>query len=153
SSPRRSRTRTRHSNGLFEGATMIWIWFMQGGLDFLFLLLAIMLWWNSRELPAESHASDDERVAAALAQLEERAQELERQSARYRQRLDEELATLHRICDRAKNILQQGSTTFPPSDEEFELKAAMSAEKVEPTPPAKSEIPTLHQIERTRQRL
>jgi hypothetical protein len=124
---------------------------MQGGLDFLFLLLVIMLWWNQRQGQAETKVSGDERVAAALTSLDERAQELERQAARYRQRLEEELAALHRICERAKSVLSQGQSSFPPSDEEYELKAALSAEKSDGIP--KSEIPTLHQIERTRERL
>ena len=131
---------------------MIWIWCMQGGLDFLFLLLVIMLWWNTRAMQLENGANQDERVSAAITVLEEKAQDLERQAARYRQRLDGELAALHRICDRAKNLVQQGQSAFPPSDEEFELKAALSADK-EDAPLRKSDIPTLHQIERTRQRL
>ena len=174
------------------------IWIMQGGLDFLLLVLALLLWWSQKSSQSDPLPNNEEqiklalrdaedRISSALRSIEERFnstlhtveskvkefdqeasdwrkrldverdrqvaqfhEELERQTAKYRQRLESELATLNRICERARTILSQGQAAFPPSDEEYELKAALSVERSEPE---KSTIPTLHQLEKTKQRL
>lgn len=48
------------------------IWIMQGGLDFLLLILALLLWWSQKQSQSDPRPNDEEQIKLALRDAEDR---------------------------------------------------------------------------------
>jgi hypothetical protein len=129
---------------------MEWIWAGQATLLMMVSALAFLLWRVQRRLG--TYLAED-RVTAGLNVLEARLQEWDGEARDRKEKIVAQLRILQRICDKAKEILEQNQTQGASqaiSVEENELKALAS----EPALPDETQsIPTLQQVEETKKRL
>lgn len=106
-------------------------------------LVGLLFYVRKRRVSREQ----EERVTACLNVVETRTEAMERVSENYRRKMEEGLRRLNVICDKASQLVDRGfgGGNFSPSFEERELKALV--------PDEKNEIPTLKDVEITRNRL
>ena len=112
----------------------------------LFLAIGGYLMWQW--LSRHRQVALDQRVSAALNVLEARANQLEREVEQYRRRIEEQIHLLSKVCDQANRLLEKGRVnSFPRSWEESEIRSLFTGGE------APKSIPTLEQVEATRQQL
>jgi len=133
------------------------------------VLISGLVWvWNERNNQV-SPAPDPELSSLKLA-LERRVIQAEEEIRKHGERAQEQIRHLSRIAEEASRLLKKAQTpayNFAPSVEECELKAALTVDSgmeglrhlnheetvASPHEQSGKSIPTLAQLERTRQRL
>lgn len=129
---------------------MEWIWAGQATLLVIISALVFVVWRLQRRF---THLLAEDRVTAGLNILEARLQEWDGDARDRKERALQHLRSLQKICEKAKEILEQNQThaaAQPISLEENELKALVA----EPALPDETQsIPTLQQVEETKKRL
>ncbi len=120
------------------------------------LIAALAWWWLDRVNRTKDRVSS-EQMNDSVNQWEMRLRGFEEELADYRAKMQAQLAVLTKMGEEAKEILIRGRhriTAFPPSSEEEELRLiAGSAVTISSEDLAHSKIPTLSEVERTRERL
>ncbi len=127
------------------------IWTLQWTLNVFFLAAAALWWWNRRQ----ANEKVNNRVVAYLNVLESKANQMESEADHYRQRFETQLKALLKICDQAQTILERGRIEIaqPPSREEAELRELGKHSPARLSAHSGGTIPTLLQLEKTRERL
>ncbi|MCB9254986.1 MAG: hypothetical protein H6617_09915 [Bdellovibrionaceae bacterium] len=122
---------------------MEWIWFIQLSVN---ICLAFALWWVHK-----SHQQSDEERAKATAcvnVLQARVDECEQKLRAYEARMKSQLQRLIYICERAEEVIEQ--TRVP----NIQLAATVEQKELASfTFSNEKEIPSLQEVERTRERL
>ena len=119
-------------------------WFLQIGFDAVITVGLIFILVNRTKTKG---ALSTEKMAAAVSVLESRMRQTEKEVFESRQKWDEKLKSLNRICEEAQKLFSKGLSSdpiLPPTQEENELRSVVAS---------KDEIPTLQELQKTRQRL
>jgi len=122
------------------------------------VFVALVLWWFERCRRLKSLTAED-RLREALSQWEIQVTEFKKELAEYREKVQSQVEALAKLGDEARTILVKGRhrvTAFPPSQEEEELRTLVCAKvesQVSPGVSSQQKIPTVKEIEQTRERL
>jgi uncharacterized membrane-anchored protein YhcB (DUF1043 family) len=121
--------------------TFLWIQLALDG-----AIIGIFLVWIAQRKGVMGMGNSDEK-ANEMDAWQEKLRQMENEMQRYREKMDAQLNALKKICDEAARILSRTSNeiALDPSFEENEIKSALQT--------SSDQIPTLHQLEKTRGRL
>ena len=119
---------------------------LQWCINVAFLAYLVWSWWSKEEVQVTVPAE----VQQAISQLENKILEWEKDHKRSQEIYLEKMKSIDAVCEQANRILRSNRSpqmSFPPSQEEHELKEALSQSLIP------QEIPTLGFLERTKKRL